>query len=155
MVRQFANAIHNSRSFEASIYREVLGQELHNLSQQDNLQLGLGLVNPSKASRQLKSMLKAELPEQYGCHQQVSALKVICAWSNRPALPSHGMLFRFGAALRSKLVIGLLGPCGLCKGWVWAHILLCGKKKTSPFLSELQTYWQQCSTAGRSLVSGP
>ena len=58
VVRQFANAIHNSRSFEASIYREVLGQELHNLSQQDNLQLGLGLVNPSKASRQLKSMLK-------------------------------------------------------------------------------------------------
>ena len=57
-IRTFATAIQDTRDYELKVYREVLGQELYNLSHCESSQLGMGLQQPGKPTRRVHPLLK-------------------------------------------------------------------------------------------------
>jgi len=63
IVKRYANDIQNTIDFELSLLRQVVGHQLHELRDADNLRRRVGLINPGGCSKRLFQVLKNELKE--------------------------------------------------------------------------------------------
>ena len=62
-VKRFANDFYNTRSFEESLLREVLGQELHGLREADGLEPAIRLFEVKQAPRKKAGALRLCVPD--------------------------------------------------------------------------------------------
>ena len=134
-IRRFATAISNSRSFETSVYREVLNQELRNFKQEENFQLGVGLVSPSKAPKKMKVILKKLL--------QVADEDLECWTANTARLLSGGSC--------SRGDVCLVKPAQSSQPWdacqIWHHIRIHGEHWTLGAMWQLQSVDKSSNSA--------
>ena len=114
-IRTLASAVQDTRSYEEKIYREVLGQELFNLSQSDSLRLGLCLQHPGRPTRKMLPILKKIFQLDDGDIDH-------CVVASTARLASGGSC--------SKGDIVLVKPAASGRPWdagqVWFHVQISG-----------------------------
>jgi hypothetical protein len=145
LIKVFANQIKNTVHYEHSMLKEVLNQELHNLTMPDVFNKNAGLVSPHNASKKLRTFVSETLGVEFKNPEDCLTCSVarlspagFCSWRDV-------VLFKAGDGLQQHWEAGEL----------WRHFTVHGRQVSLISVWKLLAYESDKSIASWQSQENP